>query len=298
MQAGEHSGVPPETCVICCSELGASPRVQIGQFRLMECPVCGSWTGLPRPDPTAQHEFHDTATYFEHPYLQLRRANLRAIDRRCKLIFSHIAEVQDLSQLKGQRLLDVGCDTGQFLLSAARLMSVLPVGVDVSQQAISDAKANGIEAYVGTVEEILSKIGTFKIVTAIDLIEHLPNPVSFFQGLSRLLQPGGIAYVESPNQLSAVYSVGRVLCGLTGARPREVFERLFPSEHIQYFSPAGLTKISDSFGLKVIQEGSKSMPASEIAVGTLIRAGLAVLQGLDHLYGHKILTWALLQRSG
>lgn len=39
----------------------------------------------------------------------------------------------------------------------------------------------------------------FRIVTAIEVIEHVESPVGFLQNVARLLAPGGVAVVTTPN---------------------------------------------------------------------------------------------------
>jgi len=95
---------------------------------------------------------HDDAQYFEHPYFQHRRNAQAGNNRRCRQIFNRLCAAIDPSSLRGERLLDVGCDTGALLLSAARQFGIVPVGGDVSSQAIHQIKAQGIEAYVTALE--------------------------------------------------------------------------------------------------------------------------------------------------
>lgn len=42
----------------------------------------------------------------------------------------------------------------------------------------------------------------FRYARAIDLYEHLDNPVNFMEELHRILQPGGEAYIRAPHRAS------------------------------------------------------------------------------------------------
>ncbi len=49
--------------------------------------------------------------------------------------------------------------------------------------------------------EFAAKLGerTFGIVTAIEVIEHVESPIGFLRNVGRLLSPGGVAVVTTPN---------------------------------------------------------------------------------------------------
>src|SRR5216684_815810 len=136
-----------EGCSICSGPLSERAAVQIQDFRLLACNSCGSWNSVPRPTPEFQHAFHDTEAYSEHPYLQHRRARPDLVDRRCATIFARLGKVADLSNLMGEPVLDIGCDSGAVILSAARQFGIRPLGVDVAHRAIELARTAGVEAY-------------------------------------------------------------------------------------------------------------------------------------------------------
>ncbi len=287
---------PTGRCVICGGALEATPAVRLARYSLVRCVECRTWNMTPRPTPQAQSEFHDSDTYYDHPYLEHRRRNTPAIDRRCADVFRRLSPFVNVASLRGQRMLDIGCDIGQFVASAARQFGVVPVGVDVAQLAIKEAQAAGVEAYACTLEDAPPSVTDFPVITAIDLIEHVADPADFCRALKGRLRPGGVAYVETPNVWSAVYRFGRALGAATGGHPAGVLARLFPPEHLQYFSRDGLKRLADGAGLEVLTQDSRVLPAAEIAVGLTTRIGLGAMQLADYLGGEKILRWAVLRR--
>jgi 2-polyprenyl-3-methyl-5-hydroxy-6-metoxy-1,4-benzoquinol methylase len=127
----------------------------------------------------------------------------------------------DLSEMR--RVLDWGCGTGTFL-------SLLPpwtekFGVELCLSAVGEARRNGVriisqtETQEGTVAE------SFDAVTAIDVVEHLPDLISFRRTVARLLRPGGLFVV---------------LTGDLDSRPARVLGRywyyLHYSEHISFLT--------------------------------------------------------------
>ncbi len=96
------------------------------------------------------------------------------------------------------RALDLGCAKG-FFVEALRDSGVSQViGLDVSFYAISqaDASLKG-HALVGDVSRSLPfKSETCDLVTALDLFEHLADPLPTLREIRRLLTEQGCAYVK------------------------------------------------------------------------------------------------------
>jgi SAM-dependent methyltransferase len=283
-------------CAICGTPLPAEGKVRLHGAQLKACPACRAWTYLPRPTQEEQSVLHDTGSYFDHPYFELRRAIGPRQRRHCRRIFSRLAVAVDVASLRGKRLLDVGCDTGTFLATAAEEFGVIPVGVDVAERAVAAARSRGIEAWRTTIEEAPPSLNGFPVITAIDLIEHVSDPARFLAEIYRRLAPGGVVYVETPNAASAVYSAGRVLSFVIRGRESALMERLFPAQHVQYFSARSLAGLGRRCGFDVVWQGTRVLPWADIAASAAVRAGMTVLQAADRLAGNCILNCAVMRR--
>lgn len=283
-------------CVVCGSYLSGRTRVRLDSMRLIECQDCHSWTYLPRPTLQQQAAIHDDAGYFEHPYFQNRRNAQEENDRRCRQVFKTIGAGIDLLSLEGERLLDVGCDVGLFLQSAARQFGVAPIGIDVSSRSIQYLKSQSIEAYHSDLEHAPDAIKDLSIITAIDLIEHVVDPKAFLQQVYARLRPGGVLYLDTPNIHSFVYTVGRWLCRLTNGQPASLFDRLFPPQHIQYFTVESLAALAQECGFEVVQISNRPYRFSELGTSWPMRIGLMILQLYDRLTQNGILLCALLRK--
>jgi SAM-dependent methyltransferase len=284
------------SCAVCGTSQSGRSIVQLSEGCLKACTKCCSWTYLPRPTGTAQAAIHDTGAYFEHPYFQLRRSIGPQQVRRCRLVFSHLAKAVDISSLRGARMLDVGCDTGGFLVTAAAQFGIIPVGVDVSRMAVGAAAQRGVEVYCTTIEDAPASLTGFALITVIDLIEHVSDPGGFLQNVFRRLQPGGVVYLETPNIQSAVYAAGRMVSLIIRGRKNETLERIFPAQHIQYFTEGGLASLARDCGFEIPWQGNRALPAADISASHPVRAGVAALQMVDRLTRHGILICTVLKR--
>ena len=92
-------------------------------------------------------------------------------------------------------LLDVGCGTGPMVeLLAAELPGKRYTGLDLTPQMIEVANAKGIEGarfVVGDAEDLPFDDGSFEAVICANSFHHYPNPQAFFDGVARVLRPGG-----------------------------------------------------------------------------------------------------------
>jgi len=103
---------------------------------------------------------------------------------------------------RGGDVLDVGCNTGYgtvgFVPVARRV-----VGIDVSPAAIEAARrrssAGRPEFLVTTGVELPFPDESFDLVTSFQVVEHLVDPLAFLAELRRVLRPGGVVVLATPN---------------------------------------------------------------------------------------------------
>ena len=283
-------------CVVCGAALSRNVAVRLGPSFLCSCNHCGSWTYLPRPSAAEQAAIHDNPEYYEHPYFNLRRTITSAQRRRCRDLFARLSTGVESSSLVGERLLDIGCDTGTFLKTASEQFGIVPVGLDVSERAVQEAVQQGVEAYRSKIEDAPAHLADFQVITAIDLLEHVPDPAAFLREVRQRLRPGGVLYLETPNIRSVVYRFGKLLAAVTGGRPAGLIARLFPEQHIQYFTPTSLHSVARKAGYEVVQLGCRVLPASDIAASLVPLLAIGALQAFDRLLKTEILIWAVFRR--
>ena len=101
----------------------------------------------------------------------------------------------------GKRLLDMGCGNGEFLLRA-RSAGWTVVGVDFDPKAVEVASSQGLDIRLGSVQELDPTAEQFDVITLAHVIEHVHQPIEILKACYRLLKPGGILWLETPNMAS------------------------------------------------------------------------------------------------
>jgi SAM-dependent methyltransferase len=141
---------------------------------------------------------------------------------------------------QANRLLDIGCGAGS-LLEAARKHGWQAQGLDVSSHAAKHVRGLGFEVFEGELQEAAYPSHHFDVVTAAELLEHIPDPRTLVREVARILRPGGLFWTTTPHArgLSA-----RVL-GLD-------WRCIWPPEHLQLFSIGGLKALLGSAGFRDI----------------------------------------------
>jgi 2-polyprenyl-3-methyl-5-hydroxy-6-metoxy-1,4-benzoquinol methylase len=286
---------PGERCVACNGPLIVEGHC--GAVQLFRCPLCGTRTALPRPTTDDVVALHNAPSYLDKTYFEARRGRERVTLWRFERLLSLLGTEAPGFELRGQRMLDVGCDTGDFLLTARDVAGVDPFGVDVAKTPLETAAARGITAHRGELRDAPGEFHEFALITAIDLIEHVADPRGLLRAAESRLAGDGFIYLETPNWPSAVYRLGRVAGRVTGNRPDAVFDRLFPAEHVQYFTAVGLRQLAARSGLRIVRVFAQPLRAQALAGGPALKLAMSTIQLPDRVTGTGILLSALLTRA-
>jgi SAM-dependent methyltransferase len=152
-----------------------------------------------------------------------------------------------------RRYLDVGCGFGGYLVAFARL-GLDVAGIEIDPVRIELARANladedlGDRVHAASILEpdLASRLGSFDVVTCIDVIEHVADVPTAIARMVELLRPGGILVLEIPNAEAASFVARDGHFGLFGITllerddAREYHARFFPDPYdVGEYHPLG-----------------------------------------------------------
>lgn len=108
--------------------------------------------------------------------------------------------------LAGKSALDIGCGAGLVCEPLARLGADV-TGVDAAAENVSAAAAHaeavGLDIRYMAGEVGALDIGTFDLVTCVEVIEHVADKPAFLRDVAARLAPGGLLVMSTPNRTAA-----------------------------------------------------------------------------------------------
>lgn len=159
--------------------------------------------------------------------------------------------IQQQLDLSGKRVLDVGCGGGILCESMAREGGQV-IGIDVSEPLLDVAREHAkaqqlsIHYQLSTVEQLAQEQPhSFDVITCMELLEHVPDPVSVVHACSQLVKPGGNVFFSTLNRNLIAYMLAilgaEYLLGLVPKGTHDYRQFIKPAELAQWLRQAGLT---------------------------------------------------------
>jgi 2-polyprenyl-3-methyl-5-hydroxy-6-metoxy-1,4-benzoquinol methylase len=136
------------------------------------------------------------------------------------------------------RLLDVAAGSG-IAAQAAAGQGWEVSALDISEELLEQIRARGVEdarRHDLSDGPLPYDDGTFGAVFAGEIIEHLVDTAGFLLELGRVLRPGGVAVITTPNLASFENRVRLLL----GRYPRWMDHELGGEGHVRYYTAATL----------------------------------------------------------
>ena len=180
------------------------------EFSFVRCASCGVVRLNPRPDVSELGRIYP-ADYYAYNLIDEadpQRAP-KLTDRIKMLIYQRrvMALVKRLGKPGQLRILDVGCADGRLLdwYAASRAGDRLEThGIEMNESAAAIARRRGHRVVTGRFElDRELERGTFDLILASHVVEHVDDPRAFAQRAADLLAPNGLFVLATPNWDSA-----------------------------------------------------------------------------------------------
>lgn len=153
--------------------------------------------------------------------------------------------------LFGKKVLDVGCGGGILAESMAKEGADV-TGLDMGKEPLEVARLHALESGVtlhyiqSTIEDHADQCPqSYDVVTCMEMLEHVPDPLSVIQACARLVKPGGHVFFSTLNRNLKSY-----LFAIVGA---EQVMKIVPKgthDHSKFIRPSELLKMVDTTPLQ------------------------------------------------
>jgi SAM-dependent methyltransferase len=203
---------------------------------VIRCVACGQLRTFPEPSAESLEVIYSPAT---------EKYSEDGFDEGRDTLFSGFGAdvVRNLTPFVPEHphLLDVGCNMGH-LLFAARSAGWKADGLEINQGLIPKLRSNGFRVYDTFLETADIAPGTYDVLVANQVLEHVPDPLAFLEAAKRVVKPGGIIFLSLPCYWSPYPVILK----------RDSWYSLLPEEHIWQFSQPNLMTLLQRADLKVL----------------------------------------------
>jgi SAM-dependent methyltransferase len=238
MHGRDDQATSQEACLICGSErLKALPKY--AHVHLARCQECGFTFARRRPGDgeLADYYRHYGTSWYDSPITRERYAEL----------------LGDFDAYRRtNRILDLGCGAG-FFLEEARKRGWDVYGTEFSARALELNRSKQFEVVPGPITRETFEQGSFDVITAFEVVEHLRDPATEADAVAHALRAGGLLYCTTPNFNAA----SRRILG-----PRWIVIE-YP-EHLCYFTGATLKRWLGGFGFVPTQLTTTGFSATNL----------------------------------
>lgn len=160
--------------------------------------------------------------------------------------------INDIASIRDKTVIDIGCGGGILTESMAQLGAHV-TGIDMSEAALNVAKLHQLESgaeveyLLMPAEEIAAKRPQqYDVVTCMEMLEHVPDPVAIIQACAALVKPDGYVFFSTLNRNLKSY-----LFAIIGA---EYILKLLPQnthDYAKFIRPSELSEWSRKNNLNI-----------------------------------------------
>jgi SAM-dependent methyltransferase len=149
-----------------------------------------------------------------------------------------------------ESMLELGCGRGEFL-AGAKNRGWKVAGVEMTQGFADVASSQGVDVEVNAIEDCSSLDHQYDVVILAAILEHLYDPMETLRRIHAALRPGGLVFIDVPNESSLTMHVGNLYMRLRNRGSVVNLSPTFPPYHVVGFSPKSLRHALTSVGFRI-----------------------------------------------
>lgn len=204
-------------CLVCESER-LNKLSKFKRTDLLQCKSCGFVFCEKIPTPSELQE------YYSHYGLNQYLSPITV--KRYHEWLDHFEQFR-----KTGNILDVGCANGLFLTEAKKRGWIV-YGTEYGDAQIKNGESRGIFMKQGPLDEATFPNIQFDVITSIEVIEHINNPLEEIKHIHRMLRQGGLFFCTTPN----FNALSRYYLG-------DAYNIINYPEHLSYYTPKTIHRL-------------------------------------------------------
>ena len=153
--------------------------------------------------------------------------------------------------LAGRKVLDVGCGGG-ILAEAMAHRGAVVTGIDMGEAPLAVARLHLLESgleidyrHASAEDFAAANPGGFSVITCLEMLEHVPDPLSVLRACHAMLEPGGHLFLSTINRNPKAYLLvilgAEYVLGLLPRGTHDYKKFIRPSELSAMARQAGFT---------------------------------------------------------
>jgi SAM-dependent methyltransferase len=244
---------------------GEGVRVSIAR-----CSDCGCLYPFPAALPRDHSHYSNADGYFAEPPTGAK------IDAFANLL-------RRATELRGGErgaMLDIGAGCGEALVAAGHV-GWDSAGIEPSEEFVRLGRERfGVEITQGYLEDVRFEDESFDLILFAGVLEHVYEPLKLIKEARRLLRPGGLVYIDVPNEGSLFNAVSRLALRLSGRDWSVALAPTFPPFHVVGFTPKSLRRALARFGMRPLSFRTYPIAFESTRLPTGVKGAAALIERL------------------
>lgn len=224
-------------CFLCGNKKNNREYLNLNDYKLFECGNCSLiFANIEINDK------YNEIVYANNQYEEMiKKEVLETYEYRKKTFgkerLNYILNKCDFDK-QSDIVLDLGCGPGYFL-SHLKDEHIKAKGIELTDYLVDICKTQNLDVEKKDINDVSNNY--FKIITMFDVLEHLPNPLSFFKTLNTKLTSNGYIVMYTPNINSFAFYF-----------QKEKQNLLLPYEHLCFYTLKSLNYLATTCGFEII----------------------------------------------
>lgn len=196
---------------------------------------------------------------------------------------TRLAYINARAGITRKNVIDVGCGGG-ILAEAMTGLNARVTGIDISEESLKCARQHGLQAGLSIQYEAsspeefaASREHHYDVVTCMELLEHVPDPLSVVAACVQLARPGGHVFFSTINRTVKAYLLGilaaEYVLKLLPAGAHDYAKFIRPSELAAWCRHSNL-EVLDITGIRYIPFLHRAELTADTGVNYLLHARL------------------------